>query len=34
MDELYYCVDCEEEYLLPDDTEQCPICNNNELICD
>ena len=30
--ESFYCIDCDEEYQLPEETEACPICGCDELI--
>ena len=30
-DELFYCKRCQEEYLLPVDADQCPICGEHAL---
>lgn len=29
--ELFYCTTCDEEYSLPEDSQQCPICSNHTL---
>ena len=31
MNPIYYCPNCDEEYELPEDIEECPICGVDEL---